>query len=308
MIDREKDPFVTYDLDHDRFYSSKENNELQKPISGLLTMCVHLGYNCNLHCMYCSSKDYEGTESPFILDDLEKFLLRNNIPRVVISGGEPFLYSEKLVQYLRVIKKCGAYSFVSTNGTLPQNISQEILDLIDWVDISLPATTPQLYQEIRGSDHFYEALSFIHRMVNANKRVRISYTLSSHNIADVFELPSFSKTIGVSNIRISHTYGLREGLIWTPEQSTILKARFSEIYPEALIYTPLSVEELDAYQRGYLLLAPDGFLYVFNTSYTNRLFSIKDAFLMENENRIKQLSFLQKKLFCINHKTKDIKL
>ena len=285
---------IMYDLSLDRFFSSDPLQAIEN-IDTPLTVCYHIGYACNLQCPFCSSKGRQ-KYADISEETLCEFISRYQIPRVVISGGEPFLYPDKLKKVLCAIKECGAYTFVSTNGTQLDAVSDELLKCIDWIDISLPATSRALYAKIRGTDCFLDVIQFIRKMKQADKRIRISYTLSSLNFHDIYKLPLFSKKLGITNLRISHTYGTPEGILWEPQYSFELKARFKQENPLAVIYTPLSPEKIEEYRYGYLIIDPGGDIYHFDTRDENKLFPLQDS--LKNASKIREISKAQAKLFC----------
>ena len=54
MDNTKKDRCIIYDLEKDRFFCSNQVLALRSVHSGLLSLCIEVGYNCNLHCNYCS--------------------------------------------------------------------------------------------------------------------------------------------------------------------------------------------------------------------------------------------------------------
>lgn len=104
--------------------------------------------DCNLSCAYCDEKrDGPAREfTPLELISEVKFLELSQGPHhsVSLTGGEPLLYSEFLKAFLKLLKKEKLKSYLETNGTLPDKMS-ELADLVDIVamDIKLPSSTGQ---------------------------------------------------------------------------------------------------------------------------------------------------------------------
>lgn len=104
--------------------------------------------DCNLSCAYCDEKrDAPAREfTPLELISEIKFLELSLGPHhsVSLTGGEPLMYSDYLKTFLKLLKKEKLKSYLETNGTLPENLS-EVIDLIDIVamDIKLPSSTGQ---------------------------------------------------------------------------------------------------------------------------------------------------------------------
>jgi len=104
-------------------------------------------YKCNLACAYCDEKR-AGSKS-YLPEDLfneVKFLELSKGPHhsISLTGGEPLLYAEFLKIFLKMVKKEHMKTYLETNGTLPQELT-EIIDLIDIIamDFKLPSSTGQ---------------------------------------------------------------------------------------------------------------------------------------------------------------------
>lgn len=95
-------------------------------------ICIYIGVNCNLKCVSCPQISRHG-EKEFIwanggnddihsLEDLKRVISRNKrITGISFSGGEPFLYLDKVVEWLDFINENYAdlnlYKWIYTNGT-----------------------------------------------------------------------------------------------------------------------------------------------------------------------------------------------
>ena len=201
---------IVYSLEEDRYYTNNYSKALGF-LSIPLTACFHIGYKCNLKCPFCLSP-FETIENNKInYTSICNFIKSNKIMRVVISGGEPLLYLDELPVMLKNLKKLGCHTIVSTNGTLPFKNIENYLDLIDWFDISLPATNRDLYCQIRGDDYFERVITFIQELITTGRRVRLSYMVSENNLHDVKRFPLLAVSLGIKNIRITHTYQSRTG-------------------------------------------------------------------------------------------------
>ena len=55
---------------------------------------------CNAHCNFCSEKNYNRVEKKFeskkLAEDLRELKEKDLLNKISITGGEPFLYVEKL--------------------------------------------------------------------------------------------------------------------------------------------------------------------------------------------------------------------
>lgn len=121
-----------------------------------LISAVFFTKGCNFACPYCHnghllSKDADGIEinEEDVFSFLEK--RKNVLQAIVISGGEPSLHAEELIEFLRKIRE--AFNFkikLDSNGTNPELLSTLLEEgLIDYVamDIKAPYTK---YHEVTG--------------------------------------------------------------------------------------------------------------------------------------------------------------
>lgn len=103
--------------------------------------CIVFVKGCNFCCGYCYNKQlvfptlYNKTEDiseNVIFDFLNK--RKNQLDGVVITGGEPTIYEEKLIEFIKKIKEIGFSVKLDTNGSNPKLlkkiISEKIVDYI----------------------------------------------------------------------------------------------------------------------------------------------------------------------------------
>ncbi len=107
---------------------------------------------CNMCCHYCQNHyilNASQNQLPFnhVLSELKR--RRVWIDAVVVSGGEPTLYSG-LVELLKSLKQLGFWVKLDTNGTRP-NIVREVVELglVDYVALDVKATKAK-YPTITG--------------------------------------------------------------------------------------------------------------------------------------------------------------
>ncbi len=91
---------------------------------------------CNLKCNFCDTKYswVEGKALSFdeILERVYSFGLKN----VVITGGEPLLQRENLIELVKLMKKDGFYLSLETNGTIVDELAIKICEHMDLVTVS----------------------------------------------------------------------------------------------------------------------------------------------------------------------------
>lgn len=95
--------------------------------------------SCNLNCKYCDT-DFKTNSKKYSVSELKNIINNyKNIHSVSLTGGEPLLYSDFLVQLLPVLNK---KIYLETNGTLYTDL-KKIIEYIDIVsmDIKLESAT-----------------------------------------------------------------------------------------------------------------------------------------------------------------------
>ncbi len=282
---------VLYDNKTDRFIKTQEEINFS-----LLTACLHVGYKCNLACPYCFNQ-FENDE---IEDkgDLAIFsaISKLKIKRLVISGGEPFVYQDRLYSLLETAKKHKIATMVSTNGTLlSEKVIDKFLPVLNFVDVSLPATNSKDYFSFRGFDGFQKAILAIKTLIQKGVKVRLTFTVSKDNFESAKNLPKLIEELEVKNVRIGYVYN-DNGLI---DQLLDLKEIVKGVEKAgAICYKPIEGELFEAYKKGYLILRLDGNSYLSSPQKENFVANI----LEKDEEKLfeifSDIAKNQRKLFC----------
>ena len=121
---------------------------------GHIASTIFLG-GCNFSCDYCYNKDLVLRPDELENIDQEKIISllakrRNFIEGVVITGGEPTLQKNELMQFLPKIRALGLKIKLDTNGYYPDRVSHLIdSGLIDYLAMDVKAPLER-YAEITG--------------------------------------------------------------------------------------------------------------------------------------------------------------
>jgi len=186
--------------------------ERRGPLAPLPPICLYLEVTneCNLTCKTCPLT-YGRVESPALLT-LEKvrFLVEQfpSATRMVLHGiGEPLLNRE-LPQIISFLTSAGKYVLFNSNATLLTTKWQQALidSHLDEYRVSLDATTPESYTEVRGKPlfplilrHLESFMALKRRLGVAKPRVSLWLTGLKETLA---ELPDF--------LRLAHRLGIEE--------------------------------------------------------------------------------------------------
>ncbi len=105
-------------------------------------------YECNMHCVWCDTPysigDVPGRFSEMTLKDIlaEVMKLSEGCHSVSLTGGEPLMHKDFLKNFLPFLKDLHLKTYLETNGTLPNELSDVISDIdIVAMDIKLPSST-----------------------------------------------------------------------------------------------------------------------------------------------------------------------
>lgn len=149
---------------------------------------------CNLRCKHCYSNS--GINGKDI--DVEKLLiiLKKIRPlRLVISGGDPLIKTDKLLDFLKKYQKINGKNtqiVIATNGTL---ITKERLKLlapyVDRYQISLDTLIPKKYFKVRGMNLLENSLNGIKEVVKFGTDIQIAFSLFKENIPEIPEVIKF---------------------------------------------------------------------------------------------------------------------
>ena len=129
---------------------------------------------CNLKCNYCDT-DFENNEkftvhsenktyqNPISAVDLKNIVNSFSSETISLTGGEPLLQTEFLLEFLSLVENKKIY--LETNGTLPNELNK-IISFVDVVamDIKLSCSTGQ-------ENKFIENKEFIKISKEANKEI-----------------------------------------------------------------------------------------------------------------------------------------
>jgi len=98
-------------------------------------------FGCNLACMFCDTKVnfYQEKTAQQVLETIESY---DNYHAVSLTGGEPLLQADFLLNLCRELKRNNKVTYLETNGTLYTNL-REVINYIDIVsmDFKLPSST-----------------------------------------------------------------------------------------------------------------------------------------------------------------------
>ena len=229
-------------------------------------LCWLLTTQCNQHCGYCSKFTdvpvITDASYPSIIDRLGRYGAR----QLTFGGGEPFL-TKSIDDIVRLAKDRGIRLKVVTNGDYLKAHS-EILPLLDEITISLDSANPIINERLgRGrfhDRHVRELLSYL-RENGISAKLNINTVASRYNLSYIHEMRSLVESAGITAWRILRFSPLRGRAVKNKDDFEIGDQAFKELQADLMnrsINCRLQFVDYDGMSHNYLLIAPDGGVYV----------------------------------------------
>ncbi|WMN07429.1 radical SAM protein [Marivirga arenosa] len=154
---------------------------IRKPV-----LCnYYVTYRCNASCHFC---DIWEKPSPYIeLKDVEKNLkdLKKLGVRVIdFTGGEPLLH-QQIDAFLRIAKKLGFITTLTTNALLYPKKAEALKGLVDMLHFSLDFADAAKHDEVRGVGCFDFVMKSIEIAKSLGEKPDILYTAMNENIHEL---------------------------------------------------------------------------------------------------------------------------
>ncbi|NDW19014.1 pyruvate formate lyase-activating protein [Dysgonomonas sp. 216] len=138
---------------------------------------------CPLRCLYCHNTDtWNMSDSKIEVTPEEAFseikkvkgFLRNG--GVTVSGGEPFLQPDFILNLFKLCKQEGLHTAVDTSGYLLNDKIKEVLNLTDLVLLDIKHINPEKYTALTARP-LEPTLDFFDYLEEINKPVWLRYVL-----------------------------------------------------------------------------------------------------------------------------------
>lgn len=157
---------------------------------------------CNSNCIMCPDPDIirNTKENPDIKKILEQIeCIPNDTSHITITGGEPGLLKEKLLEVLDKCKKClpNTEFLLLTNGRVFSDVhfANKIAEVVPSnirVAIPIYADNEKLHDEItRAKESFNQAVNGIKNLINRNIDVEIRIVVLKKNFEQLEQIAKF---------------------------------------------------------------------------------------------------------------------
>jgi len=146
------------------------------------SMDVRFTKNCDNRCPFCIEK--QGLPS-FGMPDIKKMIdntITRGIKDVLILGGEPFLYPEQLLEYMKGIRSYADKIYLTTS--LPWSIESDsdsalrVIKLLDGLNVSLQSTDWQENNKLMNSSSCHNRIKILESLIYIfGDKIRVSINL-----------------------------------------------------------------------------------------------------------------------------------
>jgi len=182
-----------------------------------VTVSIDPSAVCNQHCIFCSGTGYVNKKTAILERDIF-FNLANSLHRMGIGsawftgGGEPLCnphIAEAIVEFANKKIKLG----MVTNGTLLNSSVIKNTIFLDWIRISVDASTASTYSLLHGTNEnqFWNVLTNIedvvrHKrdtssMLNSSCVVGMSFVVHPKNYHEIYDFAVCAKNIGADYVQ-----------------------------------------------------------------------------------------------------------
>ncbi|MBR4396454.1 MAG: anaerobic ribonucleoside-triphosphate reductase activating protein [Methanobrevibacter sp.] len=148
---------------------------------------------CPLTCRYCHNVELldDTTDKSFEEIKHEIDSSADFLDAVVISGGEPLLQLDALIEIFSYVRELGLKTKLDTSGIYPEKIKRLLdLKLLDFVSLDVK-TTFSKYRKVTGSNVGFQVKKSM-ELINADENVvleaRTTYVPTLHTKKDIINL------------------------------------------------------------------------------------------------------------------------
>ena len=149
---------------------------------------------CPLACRYCHNVELLDDKTEKSLDEVKEEITSDAdfLDAVVISGGEPLVQIDALIEILKYVRKSGLKTKLDTSGIYPDRIKRILdLNLLDYV--SLDVKNPfNDYRRITGADVGLKVKKSMDLINGAgvHLEIRTTFVPTLHSKQDIIDLVS----------------------------------------------------------------------------------------------------------------------
>lgn len=171
-----------------------KENLCSKYATKMLSIKINNGCNCN--CSFCVDRGGFKPESINVVKIAESAIKQEEYKTVIITGGEPFLVFDKVIELCKILRPHKNRIVLNTNGSLLTTNKVAILNsLIDELQISIHSPNPVEEMEIFKKEITYYSLKQALRehkfLVSINSCFTRAISDKKHFVSDMIDLCNY---------------------------------------------------------------------------------------------------------------------
>ena len=148
---------------------------------------------CPLACRYCHNVELLEDDTQRTFEDVKSEIdnVADFIDAVVISGGEPLMQLDALIELFTYIKSIGLKTKLDTSGIYPEKIEKLLeFELLDFVSLDVKAPFEK-YRKVTGTNigsQVKKSMKLLNNDSNVRLELRTTYVPTLHTKKDIHNL------------------------------------------------------------------------------------------------------------------------
>lgn len=147
---------------------------------------------CPLACRYCHNVELLEDDTEWSFDEIRHEIdtSADFLDAIVISGGEPLMQVDALIEILNYVRQVGLKTKLDTSGIYPDKLKQLLdLELLDFVSLDVK-TTFSKYKKITGANIGFQVKKSMDLINEAgvHLEVRTTFVPTLHTKKDILNL------------------------------------------------------------------------------------------------------------------------
>ena len=147
---------------------------------------------CPLACRYCHNVELLEDNTEKSLEEIKEEIdsSADFLDAIVISGGEPLVQTDDVIEILKYVRQIGLKTKLDTSGIYPDKIKKILdLDLLDYVSLDVK-TTFSKYRKITGANVGFQVKKSMDYINDAgvHLEIRTTYVPTLHTKKDIINL------------------------------------------------------------------------------------------------------------------------
>jgi pyruvate formate lyase activating enzyme len=148
---------------------------------------------CPLACRYCHNVELLEDNTQKLFEEVKAEIDNSAdfIDAVVLSGGEPLMQLDALIELFTYIKSIGLKTKLDTSGIYPDKIEKLLeLELLDFVSLDVKAPFEK-YRKITGANvgsQVKKSMKLLNNDSNVRLELRTTYVPTLHTKKDIYNL------------------------------------------------------------------------------------------------------------------------